>query len=164
MLNIIFIIIGVIFNVICIWSIKVLLKDKGDTTWKSYLKYIIGIPVGSVLSLLLFPISISGVVLFAVMGGALGELLSLFFITVKQAYKKDTIIPYYDDGAPARFFITGDKHRRFDKVKEFCREMNTRRKDVLIILGDAGFNYYDDKRDDDLSSNIAETMAINGSS
>ena len=25
--------------------------------------------------------------------------------------------------------------------------MNTRRKDVLIILGDAGFNYYDDKRD-----------------
>lgn len=33
--------------------------------------------------------------------------------------------------------------------------MNTRRKDVLIILGDAGFNYYDDKRDDELKKEIS---------
>lgn len=82
-------------------------------------------------------------------------LLSLFFLTIKQSYKKDTVISYYDDGSPAKFFITGDKHRHFDRVKEFCREMNTRRKDVLIILGDAGFNYYDDKRDDDLKKEIS---------
>ena len=33
--------------------------------------------------------------------------------------------------------------------------MNTRRKDVLIILGDAGFNYYGDKRDDKLKAEIS---------
>lgn len=63
---------------------------------------------------------------------------------------------YYDDGTPRRFYITGDKHRRFDSVKAFCREMGTRRKDVLIILGDAGFNYYDDARDDDLKRAISQ--------
>ena len=62
----------------------------------------------------------------------------------------------YDDGTPPRFFITGDKHRHFERVKEFCRAMNTRRKDVLIILGDAGFNYYDDKRDDELKKEMSE--------
>ena len=154
MLNIIMIIIGVILNVVCIWSIKVMLK--AEKARKSYLDYMIGFPAGAVLSLLLFPISISNVVLFALMGGALGELLSLFFLAVKQAYKKDTVISYYDDGSPAKFFITGDKHRHFDRVKEFCREMNTRRKDVLIILGDTGFNYYDDKRDDELKKEISK--------
>ena len=152
----IFIIIGVILNIICLCSIKVMLKDKDKITWKNYLKYLSGVPVGAALSLLLFPISISSVVLFAVMGGALGELLSLFLLTVKQAYKKDTVTSYYDDGSPSKFFITGDKHRRFAKVKEFCREMNTRRKDVLIVLGDTGFNYFDDKRDDELKNEISQ--------
>lgn len=156
MLHLIFIIIGVLLNAICIWSIKVILKDKDELTWRSYLKYFTGIPVGAILSLLLFPVKLENIVLFSVMGGALGEMLSLFYLTVKQAYKKDTVISYYDDGSPAKFFITGDKHRRFDKVKEFCREMNTRRKDVLIILGDTGFNYYDDKRDDELKKEISQ--------
>ena len=46
MLNIVYIIIGiigVILNVICIWSIKILLNDKDDLTWKSFLKYMSGI-------------------------------------------------------------------------------------------------------------------------
>lgn len=155
MLNIILMIIGVLLNVICIWSIKIILTDKDDLTWKSFLTYMLGIPAGVLLSLLLFPLSISTVLLFASMGGILGELLSLFFLTVKQACKKDTALSYYDDGSPAKFFITGDKHRHFDQVKEFCREMNTRRKDVLIILGDAGLNFYGDKRDDQLKQEIS---------
>ncbi len=154
MLN--FIMIGVILNVICIWCIKILLKDKTNMRWKAFLKYLSGIPAGLVFSVLLFPIRLSNVLLFAVLGGALGELLALFYLTVKQAYKKDSVISYYDDGSPAKFFITGDKHRRFDKVKEFCRQANTRRKDVLIILGDAGFNYYDDTRDDELKREISQ--------
>jgi len=84
----------------------------------------------------------------------LGELFALCFL-MKQAYKKDTVISYYDDGSPARFFITGDKHGHFEKVKEFCRAMKTRQKDILIILGDAGFNYYDDERDDSLKKEIS---------
>lgn len=155
MLNTIFIIMCVLLNARCLWSIHILLRDKDNLTWKSYLKYFSGIPVGVGLSLLLFPITSQNIILLSLMGGAVGELLSLFFLTIKQSYKKDTVISYYDDGSPAKFFITGDKHRHFDRVKEFCREMNTRHKDVLIILGDAGFNYYDDKRDDDLKKEIS---------
>ena len=155
MLNIILIIIGVILNTISIWSIKVLIKDKDNITWKSYVKYMSGLLMGAAVSLLLSPISVSSILLFALMGGALGTLFSLFFLTIKQVYNKDTVISYYDDGTPAKYFITGDKHRYFDRVKKFCREMNTRRKDVLIILGDTGFNYYDDKRDDKLKKEIS---------
>lgn len=155
MLNTFFIIICIIFDVLCLWSIHILLKGKDNLTWKSYLKYFSGIPVGLGLSLLLSPITVHSLILFAVMGGGMGELLSLFSLTIKQSYKNDTVISYYDNGSPAKFFITGDKHRRFDQVKEFCRKMNTRHKDVLIILGDAGFNYYDDKRDDCLKKEIS---------
>lgn len=156
MLNVVFITIGVILNAINIWSIKILLKDNLYITWKNYLSFFAGVPIGIVLSLFITPITISNIVLFAIMGGALGELLTSFFLTIKQAYNKNTVISYYDDGSPAKFFITGDKHRRFDKVKDFCREMKTRRKDVLIILGDTGFNYYDDKRDDNLKKEISQ--------
>ena len=52
-----------------------------------------------------------------------------------------------DDDRPPEVFITGDRHRRFDDAKRFCRDRHTRRRDVLIILGDAGFNYYGDPRD-----------------
>ena len=62
----------------------------------------------------------------------------------------------FDDETPAKFYITGDKHRRFKRVKEFCRVVNTRRKDVLIILGDAGFNYFNDKRDNKLKKEISK--------
>lgn len=73
----------------------------------------------------------------------------------RSAKNKNISVFCYDDGSPAKFFITGDKHRNFGKVKEFCREMNTRRKDVLIVLGDTGFNYYDDRRDDELKKEIS---------
>lgn len=149
------IIVTVILNILSMWSIKIMLGYKKNE-WKEYLKYLSGFPVGLTVSLLLFPIGLTNIVLLTTIGGALGELLALFFLTVKQAYSKEPIMPNYDDGSPSKFFITGDKHRRFDKVKRFCQEMNTRRKDVLIILGDAGFNYYDDKRDDELKKEISQ--------
>lgn len=149
------IIIAIIMNILGMWSIKITLSDKKNN-WKKYLKYLSGAPVGLTVSLLLFPIRLTNIVLLTAMGGALGELLTLFFLIVKETYKKDPVLTDYDDGSPPKFFITGDKHRRFDKVKKFCQEMNTRRKDVLIILGDAGFNYYDDKRDDELKKEISQ--------
>ena len=30
--------------------------------------------------------------------------------------KKETLPLYYDDGTPAKFYITGDKHRNFERV------------------------------------------------
>lgn len=38
-------------------------------------------------------------------------------------------------------YITGDTHRNFDRVIEFYRKMNLTKKDILIVLGDAGINY-----------------------
>lgn len=44
-------------------------------------------------------------------------------------------------------YITGDTHGDFDRIEEFCRQHNTTKKDVMIILGDAGLNYHGDWRD-----------------
>ena len=44
-------------------------------------------------------------------------------------------------------YITGDTHARFERVVNFCKRMNTSKEDILIILGDAGINYYNGKKD-----------------
>ena len=44
-------------------------------------------------------------------------------------------------------FITGDTHGDFGRVVKSCEQMETEKEDVLIILGDAGINYYGGKRD-----------------
>ncbi len=150
----IFIIIGFILNVLCVWSINLLQQEKQDF-WKMYLRYISGGIIGILFSLFYKPISVVNTVLFAVLGCLFSETLVLFFTVIKNTVKKEELISYYDDGSPTKFFITGDKHRNFSRIKSFCRDMNTRRKDVLIILGDAGFNYYDDERDDKLKSEIS---------
>ena len=84
-------------------------------------------------------------------------ILSVFILVCicRNRSNKEKSATYYDDGSPPKFFITGDKHRNFKYVKNFCRDMNTRRKDVIIILGDSGFNYYEDERDNKLKSEIS---------
>lgn len=84
-------------------------------------------------------------------------ILSVFILAYIHHNKgnKEKMFAYYDDGSPPKYFITGDKHRNFQNIKNFCRDMNTRRKDVIIILGDAGFNYYEDERDDKLKSEVS---------
>ena len=37
--------------------------------------------------------------------------------------------------------VTGDKHGQLGPIKEFSKRLDTSRSDILIILGDAGFNY-----------------------
>jgi 3-oxoacid CoA-transferase subunit A len=39
-------------------------------------------------------------------------------------------------------FLTGDTHRDFYRIFEFCEENELKEDDILIILGDAGINYY----------------------
>ncbi len=39
-------------------------------------------------------------------------------------------------------YITGDTHRDFDRVRSFCEKTGTTKDDIMIILGDAGINYY----------------------
>ncbi len=44
-------------------------------------------------------------------------------------------------------YITGDTHGDFSRIERFCERIPTTRDDVMIILGDAGFNYYRNTRD-----------------
>ena len=39
-------------------------------------------------------------------------------------------------------YITGDKHADFRDVLYFCYTDNTTLDDILIVLGDAGINYF----------------------
>lgn len=39
-------------------------------------------------------------------------------------------------------YITGDTHGHFDRIVEFCEKTGTSKDDIMIILGDAGINYY----------------------
>ena len=46
------------------------------------------------------------------------------------------------------FYITGDTHGSFYRIKDFCKKYKTKQKnDTMIIPGDAGINYYMDHRD-----------------
>lgn len=47
----------------------------------------------------------------------------------------------------ARYYITGDCHGDFSKIKTFCRLYDTSLDDVLIVLGDFGLNYWLGKTD-----------------
>lgn len=44
-------------------------------------------------------------------------------------------------------YITGDKHRDFSEVYAFCYKNKTTRDDLMIVLGDAGINYYANEQD-----------------
>lgn len=47
------------------------------------------------------------------------------------------------------YYITGDTHGNFSRIANFCTEHpNLSKDDVMIILGDAGLNYYLDSRDE----------------
>ena len=44
-------------------------------------------------------------------------------------------------------WLTGDTHGHFERIEAFCREKQTTVDDILIILGDAGFNFGGGARD-----------------
>lgn len=46
-----------------------------------------------------------------------------------------------------RFFLTGDTHGNFNRINYFCERFETSKEDILCILGDAGINYYLNKKD-----------------
>jgi 3-oxoacid CoA-transferase subunit A len=54
------------------------------------------------------------------------------------------------------FYITGDTHGDFSRIENFCSEQETTVDDVMIILGDAGINYFLNSRDEMLKSRLAE--------
>lgn len=83
------------------------------------------------------------------------QLLMILYTVIKEICQEESRL-FFDDGIPPKFYITGDKHRDFSRVQKFCSARKTRRKDILIVLGDAGFNYYGDSRDDELKRQISK--------
>ena len=55
-----------------------------------------------------------------------------------------------------RFYITGDTHGDFRRIGQFCVENDTTAEDVMVILGDAGINYYLDSRDRELKDELSQ--------
>lgn len=56
-------------------------------------------------------------------------------------------------------YITGDTHGDFRNVARFYEKMQTNKDDVLIILGDAGINYYGGEQDTEKKEYL-ETLPI----
>ena len=54
------------------------------------------------------------------------------------------------------YYITGDTHRDFERIAEFCYDNVTTKEDVMIILGDAGINYWCDVSDKILKEMLSE--------
>lgn len=52
--------------------------------------------------------------------------------------------------------LTGDTHGEFSRIFEFCEEYDLTEEDVLVILGDAGINYYLNERDQELKEELSE--------
>lgn len=44
-------------------------------------------------------------------------------------------------------YITGDTHGDFTRMFQFCNLVHPTPDDIMIVLGDAGLNYYNDSRD-----------------
>jgi 3-oxoacid CoA-transferase subunit A len=53
-------------------------------------------------------------------------------------------------------YITGDTHGDFRRIAYFCATHGTTENDILIILGDAGINYFEDHRDVNLKTQLKD--------
>jgi len=53
-------------------------------------------------------------------------------------------------------YLTGDTHGDFRRVARFCDTVESEKDDILIILGDAGLNYYGDPKDKRLKEVLSE--------
>ena len=144
---------------LCYGFIEVLKKTLGtDGKIKNAYPLISGM-LGTALGVFAYLVEPEIIVSDSLLGAALAGMASGLSATgsneIIQRMKSKTTVEI-DDGSPAKYYITGDKHRHFDKLIEFCKSRNLRKKDVIVILGDTGFNYYGDKRDDKLKAKLSE--------
>ena len=54
------------------------------------------------------------------------------------------------------FYITGDTHGEFNRFYPFCDRVQPSKDDTMIILGDAGFNFYGGWRDAFAKSSVSK--------
>ena len=62
-------------------------------------------------------------------------------------------------------YITGDTHGEFSRIERFCERIKPTQEDTMIILGDAGINYYGGWRDIHKKQRLAKLpIALAGAS
>ncbi len=57
-------------------------------------------------------------------------------------------------------YITGDKHRNFKGFLRFVKKKKLNSGDTVVILGDTGFNYFCDRRDDLLKEKVSKAGPV----
>jgi 3-oxoacid CoA-transferase subunit A len=146
--------VGIVLGIIVVSTLIFISFKEHESFQKKGLKYICSFLYGFLLMLIVMQIEHCRMmpVLFTLL--TLVGAVCLLCLLNRDIAKRETPI-FTVDVPTARYYITGDKHRDFSDVQKFCRQMNTRKEDVLIVLGDAGFNYYDDQRDDNLKKKIS---------
>lgn len=55
-------------------------------------------------------------------------------------------------------YITGDTHGSYSRIVNFCFEKNLTAKDIIIIMGDTGLNYYNDQRDHKKKTKVSKKV------
>lgn len=53
-------------------------------------------------------------------------------------------------------YITGDTHGDFTLFPAFCHRMKTTTEDIMIVLGDAGLNYYANRKDQERQEEVSK--------
>lgn len=81
-------------------------------------------------------------------GDLIAEAIKINLKAEERLRGKDTYNPVV--------LITGDTHRNFKRIIQFCEKYPTTKEDVLIILGDAGINYCNDIRDTYVKERLAQ--------
>lgn len=58
-------------------------------------------------------------------------------------------------------FVTGDTHGSYSRIATFCQENpELGQKDIMIVLGDTGLNYYGDERDQKKKNKVARQIPL----
>lgn len=57
-------------------------------------------------------------------------------------------------------YLTGDTHGNFIRVKDFCRKMEPTTDDIMIVLGDAGVNYFGEQSSDNKLKKMLSQLPI----
>lgn len=52
-------------------------------------------------------------------------------------------------------YITGDKHRDYRPIEDFCGTIKPTKNDLMIVLGDNGVNYYGNESDERLKEKLS---------
>lgn len=125
--------------------------------------------IGAFLGMALYLIDSNSMVAGSAVGAIVAGVVSGLSATggnqiIKRLSKKN--INKIDDFSPDKYYITGDKHGDFSEVVKFCKENNLRKNDVIVVLGDSGFNYFGDERDNKLKARVSalnvKVLSIHG--